>query len=114
MLLFMKKLLGIIILGLLLSGNAYAIEFKCSSKDHSVFNFQINKSKNTLKLQSNQLKGEIPTEICYQRDSTPEFSINKLCPPYPSCFSECEYCLENQNISECKYCEDNPDDPDCN
>ena len=53
----MKKLLGILVLGLLLSGNAYAIEFKCSSKDHSVFNFQINKSKNTLKLQSNYKGG---------------------------------------------------------
>ena len=53
----MKKLLGIVVLGLLLCSGAnseiLSANFKCNSKDHKYFNFQIDGYKNKLKAQFN-------------------------------------------------------------
>jgi hypothetical protein len=52
-----------------------------------------------LYLESNQLTGEIPEEICNQGDNTPDVGDNQLCPPYPSCISQNDQ--DSQDTSEC-------------
>jgi len=61
-----------------------------------------------LYLLSNELTGEIPSEICNQGDSSPSLSNNNFCPPYPECLSPNDVGYQNvENCSEfVSQCED--------
>ena len=51
-----------------------------------------------LDLDNNNLSGNIPESICNQGDSSPILFYNQLCPPYPSCI---ENYVGEQDTSNC-------------
>tara|TARA_B100001250_G_C19263069_1_gene555744 strand:- start:1 stop:357 length:357 start_codon:yes stop_codon:yes gene_type:complete len=59
-----------------------------------------------LYLGSNQLIGEIPSEICNQGDSSPGLDFNQLCPPYPDCGEGPITSEQYQDTSDCIQCSD--------
>ena len=73
----MKKLLGIVVLGFLLSGNAYAEKFICSEKGNNDYKVTINikplfgmkKSYSDIQIKNDATNKNIPKEIIEVKDS---------------------------------------------
>ena len=73
----MKKFLGIVVLGFLLSGNAYAEKFICSEKGNNDYKVTINikplfgmkKSYSDIQIKNDATNKNIPKEIIEVKDS---------------------------------------------